>query len=152
MEIYLFPFQKLHFLFSGYILGNMYRLFRKTKSVIAFLFVLALLGFSFTGAGIDTNINFAPSESRASISTDLLNAPILPVGEAEIEKTLSDFSHQGILARHFFQTGLTLLIGILFLCRPVLSYRTFIRTTQADLTDQFRKSTIQYIHRKSDQA
>ena len=142
----------LQFPHRRYILENMYRLFQKTKSVIALLFVLTLLGFSIAGIKTDVRSTFAPAESRASISTDLLSAPVLPVSEAEIEKSASHFGHQGLPARYSYQAGLAILIGFLFLSMPVLSYRTFIRISQAGQTDQFRKSTIRYIHRKSDQA
>ena len=143
---------RLQFPHHRYILRNMYRLFQKTKSVIALLFVLTLLAFSVAGVKTDVRSNFASAESRASISTDLLSAPVLPVSEAEIEKSASHFGHQGLPARYSSQAGLAILIGFLFLSMPVLSFRTFIRIAQAGQTDQFRKSTIRYIHRKSDQA
>ncbi len=130
----------------------MYKWFRKTKHITAILFVLTLLCFTCAENRTDARTAFAPAESKASISTDLFNAPFMPVSEAEIEKSFSGINHQGFLFRNIREAGLALFIGLLFLSKLVLSLLTQFRIIRAEATDQFQKSTILYIHQKSDQA
>ncbi|MBR2187826.1 MAG: hypothetical protein IJ860_00215 [Eubacterium sp.] len=121
------------------------------KFIITLVFVLTLLSFSTANCVQDPDISFAVQEHRASLFTDYISAPILPVSEAEIERFFSAFHNQGS-ARVVLRTGFGLLFAMFMLALLTGAFLSLSRSVCPDHSDQFYKSTIHYIHCKSDQA
>ena len=129
----------------------MNRIFTKTKSIIALLFVASLLLTFFVGNGSDSWNGAPGSEKSTVISADRDFSPFLPAGETELEKLSSLLQRPAMPARRTFRFDTFSIILLALLCAYAGAFFLCAgRKKSYENADQFHKSVIAYIHHKGD--